>query len=376
MLLMLAEVLRSCVVAASFPESSILRTVCGQQTHAAWVGFSLHDLIQPGFYLLVGVGLVFSLSRRRSSGQRPGDIARHTIVRSLVLVVLGMAVVSIHPREWNWVFTDTLTQIGLAYPFLVLIALRPKRIWYIALAAILVGYWLWFALSALPPSDFDYAAVGVAPDWLSAHGLSGLGAHWQKNSNVAVRVDRWLLNLFPRETNYTGDSTGLATLNFIPSIATMLLGCLAASVLVSNRSHARKLTVMITSGIALIGGGWMLGVLGICPVVKALWTPSWVLFSGGWCLLFLAAFYAVVDVAGLKRATFPLVVIGMNSIVAYCMAHAYPALAFNSLRRIAGSQVFNAFGDAYEPMVYGATIILGYWLVLYVLYRRRIFVRL
>jgi predicted acyltransferase len=156
----------------------------------------------------------------------------------------------------------------------------------------------------------------------------------------------------------------------------MLLGCCAASVLVSDSSHARKLGVMIASGLALIVAGWTLGALGICPVVKAIWTPSWVLFSGGWCLVFLAAFYAAVDVAGLRWAAFPLVVIGTNSIVAYCMAHAYPALAFNSLRRVAGSQIFKTFGDAYEPMVYGAAIILGYWLFLYVLYRRRMFVRI
>jgi predicted acyltransferase len=78
-------------------------------------------------------------------------MTQHAILRSAILIVLGMALVSIHQRRWVWWFDDTLTQIGLAYPFLFLIALRPKRDWYLALAAILVSYWLWFALSPTPP---------------------------------------------------------------------------------------------------------------------------------------------------------------------------------------------------------------------------------
>ena len=92
---------------------------------------------------------------------------------------------------------------------------------------------------------------------------------------------------------------------------------------------------------------------GVAPVVKAIWTPSWVLFSGGWCFLMLAAFYGLVDGLGFRRAVFPLTVIGMNSIVAYSLAHLYPALAFNSLERVFGSRVFQLLGDAYQPMLYG-----------------------
>jgi len=375
MFLMLAEILRSCAVAASL-SSPLWSAVCAQQTHAAWVGVSLHDLIQPSFYFIVGMGLVFSLRRRRSAGQSRGTVLRHTIGRSLLLIVLGMAVVSVHPREWTWVFTDTLTQIGLAYPFLFLIALRTRRLWYAALAGILVGYWLWFALTPLPPADFDYAAAGVPPDWLATYGLSGFQVHWQKNSNVAVGFDRWFLNLFPRNVSYTGDWTGLATLNFIPSIGTMILGLLAGTLISGDRSPLQKLSVMGVAGTVLLCAGWTLGAIGVCPVVKAIWTPSWVLFSGGWCFLLLFLFYAIVDVGGFTRAAFALIVIGANSIVAYCMSHAYPALAFNALRRIVGSQPFRILGDAYEPFLYGVAILSGYWFVLYVLYRRRILVRI
>jgi heparan-alpha-glucosaminide N-acetyltransferase len=375
MLLMLAEVLRSCAVSAALVDSHFWRSICQQQTHASWVGASLHDLIAPSFYFLVGVALLLSMRRRLSSGQAISRMSRHTIVRSLALVVLGMALFSVHLRRWVWWFDDTLTQIGLGYPFLFLIAVRPKRDWWIFLSAILVGYWLWFALSPVPASDFNYANVGVSPEWLNAHGLTGFPAHWQKNSNAAFEFDRWFLNLFPSPKPY-GTASGLTTLNFIPSIGTMILGLVGGEVLRSARLPWQKVRRLCIIGLLLVSVGWMLGVLGVCPVVKAIWTPSWVLFSGGWCFLFLAAFHALVDLGGYTRVVFPLTVIGMNSIVAYSMSHLYPALAFNSLRGLMGNTMFTFLGEAYEPFLYGCCILIAYWLVLFLLYRRRIFVRI
>lgn len=372
MALIFGEVLSSCVVSAALPSSELWATVCGQQTHVAWVGMSLHDVIQPSFFFLVGLALWLSRARKQAHGKATS--ASVTAFRSIVLIVLGMALVAVHPRQWDWYFVDTLTQIGLAYPFLVMIAERPKRDWAIAMAVILVGYWLWFALYPLPPATFDYAAVGVSPEWLRANGLSGFAAHWQKNSNASWAFDHWFLNLFHRDAPHLGYTSGLTTLNFIPSIATMVLGLVAADVLRSSMSAVEKLRRFCQYGVVLIVAGWALGALGIVPVVKAIWTPSWVLFSGGVCMLMLAVFYGAVDVLGYRRSAFPLKVIGMNSIVAYCMYHVYPALAFNSFRRLLGGAVFLSLGAAYEPMLYGAVVFLAYWTVLYALYRFRVFV--
>jgi len=376
MFLMLGEVLHTCDVSAALPASRFWRFVCFQQTHAAWVGCSLHDLIQPSFYFLVGVGLFLSMRRRASSGQTRASLAWHAIARSFALIILGMFLVAVHPRQWVWNFVDTLTQIGLGYPFLFAIARRPKRDWYVALAAILFGYWLFFALSPLAPPDFAYDRVFVSPEWLSLHGLHGFAAHWQKNANVAAAFDRWFLNLFPADVPHDGYTSGLTTLNFIPSIATMIIGLMAGEFLTRERLTTRRLQWLVLSGVVLLGVGWGLGVAGICPVVKAIWTPSWVLFSGGWCLLFLAAFSALLDVGGVTWLAFPLTVIGTNSVVAYSLSHLYPSFAFNSLRRIVGAAPFQSFGQPYEPFVYGCAVLVMYWLALYFFYRRRIFVRI
>jgi predicted acyltransferase len=373
MLLMLAEVLRSCVVAAAVPDSWLWAMICSQQTHSRWVGCTLHDLIQPSFFLLVGIGAQLSLSRRLEQ-QATVAVTRHVAIRSIVLILLGLALDAAHPREWSWRFFDTLTQIGLAYPalFLALAALGNRRQRVTAVIALLVFWWIAYAAYPLPAANFDYQSVGVSPDWLSAYGLHGFAAHWQKNANMGAAFDRWFLNLFPGE-RFTQSFDGAVTLNFVPSIATMILGLLAGEFL--QRAEGGPARRLVLWGAGMTAVGWGLGYLGICPVVKPLWTPAWVLFSGGMCFFILAALYLVVDVYGCRRLVFPLIVAGANSLVAYCLSHLYPAFAFRSLLRLVGPRPFQVFGLSYQPFIYGVSVLVGYWLVLFLLYRRRIFVR-
>ena len=375
MLLIFGEVLQTCAVATALPASTLWQTVCGQQTHAAWQGMSVHDLIQPSFYFLVGLGLLLSRTRKTRT-TTSSAINWRVIQRSIGLVVLGMALISIHPRRWQWSFVDTLTQIGLAYPFLAIISTRRKRDWCIGLIAILVGYWLWFALSPLPSADFDYAGVNVSSEWLRTNGLHGFAAHWQKNSNAAWQFDQWFLNLFPRDTPHAGYPDGLTTLNFIPSIGTMILGLFAGSLLLSGRSHAEKVKSLCAAGLALLIVGGGLAASGVCPMVKAIWTPSWVLVSGGCCFLILAGFHLLVDWFHLLGKAVPLTAVGMNSLLAYSMTHVYPALAFNSFKRVFGSAPFLILGKSYEPFLYGTVILAAYWATLLGLHWRRIYFKL
>ena len=122
--------------------------------------------------------------------------------------------------------------------------------------------------------------------------------------------------------------------------------------------------------------GWALGALGICPVVKRIWTPSWVLFSGGWCCLLLAAFYWVIDVRKVKGWAFPLIVIGVNSIAAYLIAHLFDAFIAKNLITHLGQRPFQVFGAAYQPLVHGAFTLAVMWLLLLWMYRRRLFLKI
>lgn len=376
MLLMMAEVMSFCRVSQEVPDSGFWQLLCYHQSHVQWVGCSLHDLIQPGFTFLVGAVLPFSLASRRGRGATTAQLIKHAAIRSLILIFLGIALDSLHvlPRL-NFQFDDTLTQIGLAYgPFFLLGFCRP-RCWWITLGAVLVGYWLFFALYPLPAPDFDYGQVGVTKEWLAANGLTGFAAHWQINTNPAAAFDFWFLNLFPQETPYV-PFKGLTTLNFVPLIGTMILGLLAGNLLRSDRSSSKKVQWLVIAGVIGLTSGWVLGALGVCPVVKSIWTPSWVLFSGGWCFLFLAVAYILIDIWGQRRLAMPLIVIGMNSILAYCLSRIFEAFAAHSFQRVFGTQAFDIFGDAYEPLVYGTLVLAFLWSILFVLYRLKIFVRL
>jgi predicted acyltransferase len=374
MFLIMAELLSFCDVAKAIPESKFWKILCHQQSHVSWVGCSLHDLIQPSFSFLVGTALAFSVASRRARGQSLGRMTLHAVWRSLALIFLGVFLRSTSHHQTYWTFEDTLSQIGLGYCFLFLLALRPAREQWVAFAVILIGYWAAFALYPLPAAGFDYSAVGVPANWPNL--MHGFAAHWNKNSNLGWAFDTWFLNLFPREKAFAFNDGGYATLSFIPTLGTMLLGLLAGGALRKERSQREKVIWLVSAGVIALLAGVALALVGLCPVVKRIWTPSWVLFSGGWCFLFMAAFYLFVDVRGHRRWVFPLLVIGMNSIAAYCSDHLFDDFIYNNLAINLGQRIFRIFGGAYEPLVHGAATLLISWLLLFWLYRRKIFIRI
>jgi predicted acyltransferase len=397
MFLMMAEVLELAHVSRALPQSSFWSFLAYHQSHVPWVGCSLHDLIQPSFSFLVGVALPFSLASRLARGQKTSWAIVHAAWRALVLVLLGIFLRSIGRPHTNFTFEDTLTQIGLGYLPLFLLGFAPPKGQWLALGAILAGYWAAFALYPLPGSDFDYVRAGVPSDW--PYQLSGFAAHWNKNTNLAWAFDGWFLNLFPREKPFTNNGGGYATLSFIPTLATMILGLIAGDWLRGPGSPWQKVRRLILAGVLFLGAGLLCHYLGICPIVKRIWTPAWTLYSGGWCFLLLAGFYAIIDAVGLRAWSFPLRVIGMNSIAAYCIAHLFHSfimgsfkthnavlarslewlvdtLTFGSVRIGLGEDLFQTWGPAYQPLAMGAAVLVVYWLILYWMYRRGIFLKI
>jgi heparan-alpha-glucosaminide N-acetyltransferase len=374
MFLMMAEVLRLAQVAAAVPGSAFWSFVAFHQTHAPWAGCSLHDLIQPSFSFMVGVAVPYSMASRLARGQSKGFMTLHAFWRAFILVVLGIFLRSMGHEVTRFTFEDTLTQIGLGYGLLFLLGFRKTRDSWIALALILAGYWAAFALYPLPGPDFDWKAAGASADW--AYNYHGFAAHWNKNTNLAWAFDRWFLNLFPPDGWFKFNGGGYATLSFIPTLGTMILGLVAGRVMRSDRTPRQRIAWLVAAGVIGIAAGWLLDVTGICPSVKRIWTPGWTLFSGGWCFLLLAAFYAVIDVAGWRKPAFWLVVIGMNSIAAYMIAHLLERPLESTFRTHLGARVFTAFGEPYEPFVTGLCVLVGYWLILLWMYRRKIFLRI
>jgi CheY-like chemotaxis protein len=129
-------------------------------------------------------------------------------------------------------------------------------------------------------------------------------------------------------------------------------------------------------GVGGLGLGFLLGALGVCPIVKRIWTPSWAIFSGGWVMLLLAGFVAVIEWQGWKRWAFPLVVAGVNPITLYCLWQLSGGFIRRSLQTHLGQDVFASLGALYVPMLERSATLLVFWLILLWMYRRRIFLRI
>ena len=181
------------------------------------------------------------------------------------------------------------------------------------------------------------------------------------------------------------DSSGYPTLNFIPSLATMIFGLMAGELLRGRSAQVESKFLIPGRRVGVAGPlavGTGLDLAGIGPVVKVIWTPSWAIFSTGWTLLILAGFFGVIDVVGLRRWSFPLVIVGMNSILMYVMESMLSGWFHTRLKIHFGQDVFARVSDAlhlgevYVPIVEHALVLLAMWLVCLWLYRQKIFVRI
>ena len=374
MALMLGEHMRLPEVARAFPHSTLWAIIAFNTQHVEWQGCSLHDLIQPAFSFLVGAALPFSIASRKQKGQTFGPMLGHAIRRALVLILLGIFLRSLRSDQTYFTFEDTLTQIGLGYVFLFLVGFTRVRTQVVTLVLILVFFWAAFVIYPAPGPGFDYARVGVPPDW--HHLYTGFLSHFNKNSNLSWAFDVWFLNLFPRESPFVFNEGGWSTLSFIPTLATMIIGLLTGEWFKAKGTKDRKLQGLVIAGAALLLLGLVFQWLGICPIVKRVWTSSYTLYSGGWVLLILAGFYALMDWKGRQHWAFPLVVIGMNSIAVYVMSWTMSAFFSDALERHFGNLISTVSGATFEPVLHGFLVILTFWLILFWMYRRKIFVKI
>jgi predicted acyltransferase len=374
MFLMLAEVMRLWTLHDAYPSSALWSIVAFNTTHVPWQGCSLHDLIQPAFSFLAGASLPFSIASRQARGQSFSRMLGHAVRRSLILILLGIFLRSMHSPRTYWTFEDTLTQIGLGYTLLFLLAFASRRIQAGVFVAILVGFWAAFAFYPAPPASFDYASVGVPADW--PHLYTGFLAHFNKNSNLSWAFDTWFLNLFPRESPFLSNEGGWSTLSFIPTLATMMLGMWAGAWLKSGATPGRKLKGLVVSGVVLTLAGLVLQWLQVCPIVKRIWTSSYTLYSGGLILLILAGLYAVIELRGWTRWAFPLMVIGANSIAIYVMSWTMEHFVSESLSIHLGRAPFLLLGAPFEPVLQGIGVLAVFWWILHWMYKKKIFVKI
>lgn len=317
-----------------------------QFEHVQWEGFRFYDLIFPLFLFLVGCSLPYSLEKYR---QRPSDVYVRIARRVISLILLGLIANGILQFEWNELrYAGVLQRIGICYGLGAMLYLHcSTRGQIIVLLSILFGYWAVLRFVAAPG--------GVVGDLSIEGNLSG----W---------LDRQLLpgKIFPEYYGY-GDNEGI--LSTIPAVATVISGIFAAQVLRSAFANWTKVFGLATAGVicVLLGYQWNAWF----PIIKNLWTSSFVLVTSGWSLVLLATFYAVIDVIGLKRWSMVFVIIGVNAITIY-MAQRF--IDFEHMSRFFLYGVARLSGEA-GPAILLAGVLLGEFTFLWLLYRQRIFLR-
>jgi predicted acyltransferase len=324
-----------------------LTWLASQLEHPEWNGFAFYDLIFPLFLFIAGVAMPFSFAKRLERGDSKRQLMAHAIVRGLLLVLLGMIYNGLLEFDWaNMRFASVLGRIGLAYLFAALIVLhfkpRAQLIWIVGL---LVGYWALLKFVPVP----GFGAGDLAP----GHTLTDF-------------IDRSLL---PGKL-YRGDRDPEGLLGTVPAIATALCGAVTGVLLRRERFGGYvKTLIMVVAGLACLALGqlWNLDF----PINKNLWSSSFVLHCAGWSLLFLSLFYLVIDVWRLRAWTLFFVVIGSNSILIY-MAGAFVDFEYTTHFFFDGALQNTG---VYQPLLWATAIVFVKWILLYFLFRKRIFLR-
>jgi predicted acyltransferase len=199
------------------------------------------------------------------------------------------------------------------------------------------------------------------------------------------------MNLFPRESPFLFSAGGYATLSFIPTLGTMLLGLVAGRALQQNHAAGRKQILLWSAAVICMLVAVAVDAMGICPIVKRIWTPTWTLWSGGICFAWLASLHLICDMAGWKWWGFPFLVIGSNSIVAYVISWTLVEPIHQALERHFGF-VINAITRVLENLLsqfaslndhaivreftLGAITMCVVWLMLWWLYSKKVFVKI
>jgi predicted acyltransferase len=336
--------------------------------HAQWNGLTAADLIFPSFVFLMGISIVLSFSSRLKRGETRQQIALHAAKRSLILFALGVflnGVPEFHLATWR--LEGVVQRIAICYLVAgILFLWTDTRGIIISTTVCLLGYWALMRLvpvpgMGLPGRDIPF----LLPD-----------------RNLNDWIDRALFS--GRLYNQTRDPEGV--LSTIPAIATALSGVLTGLWLRSERSSRAKAGGMLMMGVAgvAVGATWNQWF----PINKNVWTSSFVVVTAGFALVFLAMLYWVIEIRGWRgRWTMPFLVFGMNAIVGFCFDELlWAPLYYGHARAADGSvitwqhylngQLLRFASPANASLLFAIGAVLFCWTLMWLLYRRRIFVKI
>ena len=349
----------------ALPENTWVEALREQFSHPPWEGFTFYDLIFPLFEFLIGASVFLSVTKRLKQGQTKGQVLRHALLRVAILVFLGTWVngnlLTYDPSRFQMTYS-VLQMLAIAYLIAVLFVLfSGLRGQLIGLATLLIGYWALQTFVPLPAEPRTYVdrrgnTVEAPAHQTNVYVRGGVFSYWL-DEQVLGPDDRWRVGWILQSMTHG---------------CSALLGVFAARLLRSGASVWITALRLALLGVASLAVGWAWDMQ--FPVIKNLWTSSYVLVAGGWSFLLLALFSVLVDGFRFHRLAFPLLVVGANSIVAYMMATVFRPVRHQAAEIMVGG--LQQYTGDWQGVILAATAGLFGWLFLLLLYRTNTLVRI
>ena len=323
---------------------TVLGFMGAQLDHHPWAGLRFWDLVQPFFMFIVGVALAFAVARREERGDNRALITRHVLVRSFVLLLLGWALYCIGPGRITFRFQNVLAQLAVTYPIAYFLMRRRPRaqiawslVFILLTETIYRIFWVpGYNQPFVPDHNF-----GSWVDMLISGELSA--GHW-------------------------------VSFNAIPTAAHTIWGVLAGQVLRSGRLPGKKIRTLAIAGLAGIAAGYALSP--VTPIIKRICTSSFILASGGFCLLALALSYWIIDVRKHRNwATF-FNIVGLNSLFIYLFTESGGTSWVTKLVRPFTKALFGWTGELGGEIFMSLAAWAILWLMCYWLYKNKILIKI
>ena len=330
-------------------EGSLAAAIMDQFHHHPWNGLRFWDLIQPYFMFIVGVAMWFSVKNRLKKGQSPAQVRRHILQRCLILLALGVTLHIGYRQRLVWELWNVLSQLSVTILLAYLVMRLPDR------SQLLIS------LGLLLLTELLYRFTGIA----------GYDQPFVKDQNFGSFMDMLLMGKI-------NDGGGWVAINCIPTAAHTIWGVLAGKLLDSSRDAMQKVKILVLAGVIGLVVGYGLDLAGLTPIIKRICTSSFVIVSGGWCLLTLAFFYWLADIRGHRKWGWFLLIIGTNSIFIYVFMETVGSQWFVGFVSIFAKGLSGWFFDSpHLGAILTAFLALALaWGLCYWLYRRRIFFKI
>ncbi len=327
-------------------DNPVTEIILRQMSYTTWQGFHFYLLAMPLFVFVVGVAMPFSFSRRLALGHSKMQLYQHAIKRAVILFVLGL-VAGGHLLAFDLselrIGNNVLESIAVGYLVASVVTLNMRPIWQMITTVVLLLLF-WALLMWVPVPGYGEGIL-------------------TREGNLSNYIDKLTFGRF------YGGWNSVFLLSGLPFVSNILLGILAGHLLRSQRSQTAKVIWLLGAGVTclalgLIWANWF-------PIIRPIWTSSFVLLACGLCYLLLGLFYLVIDVWGFRRWAFFFTVIGMNSIAVYMAAHLFDFRHIGNIFVGGLAKWLGPWNDFVQALAAFGVI----WLILWYMYRKKSFIK-